>query len=83
MLAVSVGDRPAVFARYLAAIVELRARVGRPPPPVPSGKPKPGQALFWAKGRNERPEVVTLYPPAAKAERHKRKCADGELGEDN
>src|SRR5271166_4319206 len=30
MLAVSVGDRPAVFARFLSAIVELRARVGRP-----------------------------------------------------
>jgi len=30
MLAVSVGDRPAVFARFLSAIVELRIRAGRP-----------------------------------------------------
>ena len=30
MLAVSVGDRPAVFARFLSAIVELGGRVGRP-----------------------------------------------------
>ncbi len=134
MLAVSVGDRPAVFARYLSAIMDLRARAGRPHwilvdeahhvlpaerdpsvtalPPIlpatvfvtvdpeaiapaalervddvfavgtrpaetiaafcraigveaPSLPPQPlerGQALFWRKGRNERPEVVELHP---------------------
>ncbi|HKN30044.1 MAG TPA: HAD family hydrolase [Roseiarcus sp.] len=154
MLAVSVGDRPAVFARFLSAIVELRARVGRPhwilvdeahhvlpakrdpsvtalpptlpatifvtvdpeaiaraalervddvfavgtrpaetiaafchgiaaeTPPLPSKALPRGQALFWSKGRNEPPEVVTLHPPAEKSERHKRKYAVGELGED-
>ncbi len=30
LLAVSVGGRPAVFARFLSAILELRARAGRP-----------------------------------------------------
>jgi HAD superfamily hydrolase (TIGR01484 family) len=154
MLAVSVGDRAAVFARFLSAIVELRARAGRPhwilvdeahhvlpaerdpsatalPPALPATvfvtvdpaamargalervddvfavgtrpaetiaafcraisaetpqlPPKAlprGQALFWRKVRNERPEVVTLHPPAQKSERHKRKYAHGELGED-
>ena len=154
MLAVSVGDRPAVFARFLSAIVELRARTGRPhwilvdeahhvlpaerdpsatalppalpatvfvtvdpaamahdalervddvfavgtrpaetiaafcraiaaeTPPLPSEVLPRGQALFWRKARNEQPEVVTLHPPAEKSERHKRKYADGELGED-
>ncbi len=154
MLAVSVGDRPAVFARFLTAIVELRARAGRPhwimvdeahhvlpaerdpsatalppalpasvfvtvdpaaiargalervddvfavgtrpgetiaafchaiaaeAPPLPSEALPRGQALFWRKARNERPELVTLHPPAEKSERHKRKYADGELGED-
>ena len=154
MLAVSVGDRPAVFARFLSAIVELRARAGRPhwilvdethhvlpaerdpsvtalppalpatifvavdpaaiaraalervanvfavgtrpadtiaafchaiaveAPPLPPEAPERGQALYWAKGRDERPEIVTLHPPAEKSERHKRKYAVGELGED-
>ncbi len=30
MLAVSVGDRPALFSRFISAIAELRARTGRP-----------------------------------------------------
>lgn len=152
MLAVSVGDRPAVFARFLSAIVELRARAGRPhwilvdeahhvlpaerdpsvtaldaandrlrdrrsrsdgarrpragrgriavgtrpvetiaafcraivteTPPLPAQAPERGQAHYWGKGPAERPEVVTLHPPAEKSERHRRKYADGELGED-
>ena len=154
MLAVSVDDRPAAFAGFLSAILELRARAGRPhwilvdeahhllpaerdpsitalpptlpptilvavdpaaiarnalervddvfavgtrpaetiaafcraiaaeAPPLPSKSLPRGQALVWRKGRNERPEVVALHPPVEKKERHKRKYADGELGED-
>ncbi|HZZ61155.1 MAG TPA: HAD-IIB family hydrolase [Roseiarcus sp.] len=154
MLAVSTGDRPALFARFLSAIVELRARVGRPhwilvdeahhvlpaerdpsvtalPPtlpatifvtvdpeaiaraalervgdvfavgtkpaetiaafcraigaealPMPSKAIPRGQALFWRRQSDQRPEIVTLHPPMEKSERHKRKYAEGELGED-
>jgi phosphoglycolate phosphatase (TIGR01487 family) len=154
MLAVSVSDRPGVFARFLLAIAELRARTGRPhwllvdeahhvlpverdpsvtalpqslaasvfvtvdpetvaraalehvddvfavgpkaaetvrgfcralsieAPPLPLRAPELGQALLWRRRRNERPDIITLHPPAEKSERHTRKYAEGELGED-
>ncbi len=153
MLAIPIADRPAAFARFLSAIVELRARVGRPhwilvdeahhvmpaerdlsvtlppalpatilvtvdpeaiaraalerifdvfavgtkpaetiaafcravgarTPPLPKKALPRGQALFWRRGADEEPEIVTLHPPTEKSERHKRKYAVGELGED-
>jgi hydroxymethylpyrimidine pyrophosphatase-like HAD family hydrolase len=154
LLAVSVEDRPAVFARFASAIAELRARTGRPHwllvdeahhllpverdpsvtalspalpatifvtvdpealaraalehvddvfaigtkgaetihafcralaikvPKLPSEPPERGQALVWRRARGKPPEIVSLHPPAQKAERHTRKYAEGELGED-
>lgn len=154
MLAVSVGDRPGVFARFLSAMVELRGRAGRPhwlmvdeahhvlpaerdpsvtvlpptlpatifvtvdpeamargalervdhvfaigakpaetiaafcrviaaePPLLPSQPIERGQALYWNKRLNERPEIVTLHGPAERSERHRRKYAVGELSDD-
>jgi len=71
-----LSPRPAdTIAAFCHAIV-VRA------PPLPPQAPERGQALYWAKGRNERPGIVTLHPPAEKSERHKRKYANGELGED-
>ena len=71
----AVGTRPAdTIAAFCHAIA------AETPPPV-RGSAR-GQALFWRKARKERPEVVTLPPPAEKSERHRRKYAVGELGED-
>jgi HAD superfamily hydrolase (TIGR01484 family) len=154
LLAVSPGDRPAAFARFIAAIAELRARAGRPhwilvdeahhvlpverdagamalpqnlptaifvtvepeslarnaleqvddvfavggkpagtiaafcravsmaTPPVEAQKLEPGQALMWRWRSGDPPELVQPHPPAQKSERHTRKYAEGELGED-
>ena len=72
----AVGTRPAeTIAAFCHAIAAKT-------PPLPSKALPRGQALFWHKARNERPEVVTLHQPAEKSERHRRKYAEGELGED-
>ncbi len=72
----AVGTRP---AETVAAFCQA---IGAKTPPVPSRTPERGQAVHWARGSNEPPEVVTLHPPAEKSERHKRKYADVEFGED-
>jgi len=41
-----------------------------------------GQAVIWRRARREPPEIVAPHPPAEKSERHTRKYAEGELGED-
>jgi HAD superfamily hydrolase (TIGR01484 family) len=154
MLAISTEDRPAIFASFLAAAVDLRARTGRPhwilvdeahhllpaerdpsvtalpavlpaslfvavdpasiahaalervddlfavgakapetiqsfcralaiaPPPLPAKPPERGQTILWRRGRGEAPQIVVIHPTAEKSERHSRKYAEGELGED-
>jgi hypothetical protein len=51
-------------------------------PKLPPETPERGQALVWRRARGKPPEIVSLHPPAQKAERHTRKYAEGELGED-
>ncbi|MBV9287763.1 MAG: phosphoglycolate phosphatase, partial [Hyphomicrobiales bacterium] len=51
-------------------------------PPLPAEPLSESQALLWRKGRREMPAVVTPHAPAQKSERHTRKYAEGELGED-
>ena len=154
MLAVSVEDRPAAFAGFVAALVEMRGRTGRPhwvlvdeahhvlpaerdanaaaapwpfpavlvtvdpatvapkalqavddvfavgsrpadtirafcgalsidPPALPApAPPEHGRTLLWRRFSGEAPEFVEPRAPAAKADRHTRKYAEGELGED-
>jgi HAD superfamily hydrolase (TIGR01484 family) len=154
MLAVSTEDRPATFASFLAAIMDLRARTGRPhwilideahhvlpaerdpsvialpsalpatvfvtvdpetmarvalervddlfavgskvtetvqafcralaiaPPSLPAQQLERGQALLWRRTRSEAPQIVAIHPTTEKSERHTRKYAEGELGED-
>jgi hypothetical protein len=53
------------------------------PPDLPDGRPpKPGRALLWRRSSGITPEFVKPRAPAVKMERHTRKCAEGELGED-
>ena len=154
MLAISSEDRPAIFASFLAAAVDLRSRTGRPhwmlvdeahhvlpaerdpsaaelpmalpatvfvtvdpasmarvalervddlfvvgakmaetvqafcralsipTPSLPEDPPQPGQALLWRRTRGKAPQIATIHPTAEKSERHTRKYAEGELGED-
>jgi hypothetical protein len=153
LLAISVEDRPAAFAGFVAALAEMRGRTGHPhwilvdeahhvlpaerdasasgapwtlpavfvavdpaavaahvlqgvedvfavgtrpadtirafcrassvdEPSLPEGPTEPGHALFWNPRSGQAPEFVTARAPAAKMERHTRKYAEGELGED-
>ena len=153
MLAVSVEDRPAAFAAFVAALVEMRGRTGRPhwilvdeahhvlpaerdanagadssmvpavlitvdpeavsrealervddvfavgskpaetirsfckalsidAPALPTAPPDHVRALFWRRSSGKAPEFVQPRAPAVKMERHTRKYAEGELGED-
>ena len=154
LLAISAEDRPAIFASFLAALVDLRSRTGRPhwllvdeahhvlpterdpnatalPPTVPASifvtvdpetlartalehaddlfvvgtkiaetvqafcralaidapqlpneQPEAGEALLWRRERGEPPQIVAIHPTSQKSERHTRKYAEGELGED-
>lgn len=38
--------------------------------------------MHWRRGRGETPRIVTIHPTAEKSERHTRKYAEGEVGED-
>jgi phosphoglycolate phosphatase (TIGR01487 family) len=153
MLAVSVEDRPSAFAAFVAALVEMRGRTGRPhwilvdeahhvlpaerdvngaaapwpfpaifvtvdpeavsraalervddvfavgtkpaetirafcralsikAPRLPSSPPEHGRALIWRRSSGKAPEFLEPRAPIVKMERHTRKYAEGELGED-
>ena len=53
-----------------------------PMPSLPDDPPEPGQALLWRRTRGEAPQIAAIHPSAEKSERHTRKYAEGELGED-
>ena len=72
----AVGTRAAETMRAFCRALSIET------PPLPSAAPHDGQALVWRRARREPPEIVTPHPPAKKSERHTRKYAEGELGED-
>ncbi len=72
----AVGTRPADTIRAFCRALSLEA------PPLPEGPTEPGRALLWSPRSGQAPEFVTSRAPAAKMERHTRKYAEGELGED-
>ncbi len=153
LLGAPFAERPVVFAQFMSAIGELRARTGRPhwilvdeahhllpaerhanalalPKELPgaifvtvdpasmapaalecvndvfavgpqagetlaafcaaaglprvetSRKPRKRQALHWRRDAGASARIVALVRPAEKAERHTRKYAEGDLGED-
>ena len=51
-------------------------------PPTPSVELKQGQAVIWRRSRREPPAIFAPHPPAEMSQRHSRKYAEGELGED-
>ena len=72
----AVGDKAAETIGALARALSIKA------PDLPSGPIDTDQALFWRRSSGERPEIIAVHAPAQKAERHVRKYAEGELGED-
>lgn len=43
---------------------------------------KPGESLYWLRDGHHQPVIIETVPPAAERRRHRRKYAEGELGED-
>ncbi len=72
----AVGSKAADTIRAFCRALRLE------PPALPAEPPDRGQALVWRRGRGEKPALMTTYAPAEKSERHTRKYAEGELGED-
>ena len=64
------------------AIASFCETLGKPSP-GPIGKPPDrGQALLW-RARSGEPRIVSPIQPRLERQRHIRKYAEGELGEDN
>ena len=72
----AVGSKAADTIRAFCRALRIEA------PALPAEPPERGQALVWRRGRGEKPGLMTTYAPAEKSERHTRKYAEGELGED-
>ena len=62
-------------------VASFCAIIGEPAPP-PVAKPlEREQALFWTRGGRQT-RLISLFPPRRQRQRHSRKYAEGELGED-
>jgi hypothetical protein len=72
----AVGTKPAETIEAFCKALSIE------PPALPAPPKEAGQALLWRRRRAEPPEFVQPRAPAAKLERHTRKYAEGELGED-
>jgi hypothetical protein len=65
--------------RAVASFCEILGK----PAPAPFGKsPERGEALFW-RVRSREMQIVSPIQPHLERQRHIRKYAEGELGEDN
>ena len=70
----AVGDAPIEVLQQAAAMTHTKL----------SGAPQqlePGHALFWALGSKEPPQVIRLAISKQSHQRHRRKYAEGHLGE--
>jgi hypothetical protein len=55
--------------------------IGEPAPATAAKPLERGQALFWSRGGRQT-RLISLFPPSQQTQRHSRKYAEGELGED-
>jgi HAD superfamily hydrolase (TIGR01484 family) len=53
-----------------------------PPESISSEDLPPGEALAWFRHQDQQPVRFQIYPPKGERQRHKRKYAEGELGQD-
>ncbi len=56
--------------------------VGEPAPEITVPLPSVGQALYWRRSSGEAPSLIAFDLPKRELQRHKRKYAKGDLGED-
>jgi hydroxymethylpyrimidine pyrophosphatase-like HAD family hydrolase len=73
---VSIGEAPEKTLQSLALALE------ETPPEIPPVKLDPGEALLWVRFSGTAPSMIRTIPPSADRRRHRRKYAEGELGED-
>lgn len=62
-------------------VASFCAMIGEPAPPSFAKPLERGQALFCSRGGRQR-RLISLLPPSQQRQRHSRKYAEGELGED-
>ena len=72
----AVGTKPAETIRAFCKALSIA------PPALPAPPQEAGRALLWRRRSSKPPEFVAPRAPVAKMERHTRKYAEGELGED-
>jgi hydroxymethylpyrimidine pyrophosphatase-like HAD family hydrolase len=76
-LVVAMGEHP---RKALAEFADAR---GLSVPSIPHRKPEAGEAIAWRPRTDEPPLWFKSIQPRAERQRHHRKYAEGELGEDN
>lgn len=72
----AVGTKPAETIRAFCRALSIKA------PRLPSSPPEHGRPLIWRRSSGTAPEFLEPRAPVVKMERHTRKYAEGELGED-
>ena len=77
-----VDDVFAVGDKAAEAIASFAKALSIPTPALPGAAPGKGEALFWRRSAGREAQLMKSHAPAEKAERHVRKYAQGELGED-
>ena len=64
------------------ALRSLAKQLDEPMPEIPTGELRPGECLLWLREQGTPPVTMETIPPAAERRRHRRKYAEGEVGED-
>jgi HAD superfamily hydrolase (TIGR01484 family) len=72
----AIGDSP---EKRLQAVAEA---LGEEVPQFAETTLRQGESLYWLRDGNHQPVIIETVPPAAERRRHRRKYAEGELGED-
>jgi HAD superfamily hydrolase (TIGR01484 family) len=74
---ITVGPEPEIVIR------SFNQNVDRKVPVQPCGvTPQTGQVMMWCLENQEAPKCIKVKPSATQRRRHRRKYAEGELGED-
>ena len=73
---IAVGRAPNEIVNEFARIISI------PVPDVPAYDLSPGESLVWFRDSNRLLPRVTVEPPRAQHDRHRRKYAQGELEDD-
>jgi hydroxymethylpyrimidine pyrophosphatase-like HAD family hydrolase len=75
-LVIAIGESPAATLRSFSAVL------GQHPPALAPRSLKPGEALLWARQPEQGVQQFRIMPSRTDRIRHRRKYAQGELGED-